>query len=115
MTAQDAVDQRTYTVSEVLALTAAKYKFVDHAIRAGYLPNDTAQGSGTHRRFTETEIDTIHAAVNLVASGITVAAAFDIGRQLAERGEYRAVVGSIYELSVVVKIPEPPTSQEPSA
>lgn len=92
--------ERTYTSAQVVALTGASWRQIDHLTRA-YLRKQT--GSGNARRYTADELDVVHAVVGLLAVGFTLAAAWAIAHELHERGEYSTGFGSIYELRVTVR------------
>lgn len=110
MTATGQAVERTYTSSEVLSLTGVKYRFLDHACRAGYLPTEQPEvgnlpGTGHRRLFTEREVDIVYAAQSLINVGFTVAGAFAAARNLTDHDEHRVTAGLIYEVAVTVTRP----------
>ncbi len=100
-----ATGETGYHAVQVIALTGVKYRFLDYACRAGLLDSDRAPGSGYVRLFTAREIEIVHAAHALTQAGFIASAAFCVARDLtATSGEHRVIVGSIYELSITIRV-----------
>jgi excisionase family DNA binding protein len=109
--------ERTYTTPQVAELTGATYRMIDHWTSRGFLP-ETATGSGSRRRFTEAELDTVRLVEQLLRVGFVLPRAFAIAEALVSDEEYRADFADVFQLSISVRdtaAAEPTTSQEPPA
>lgn len=101
---ESATGERSYTTSEMLALTDVTYRQLDFWCRTERLP-ETARGSGSQRHFTAADVDTVHAVLALLSAGVTVDAAFPIARALVQHGRWGVVVGRTYLIQVTVDAP----------
>lgn len=106
-----AVVERTYTASEVLAVTGVSYRMLDHYCRAGYLDSGNP-GSGTRRLFTAREVDTVYVVAGLLKVGFTVAAAFAIAERLVADDEFTVHVAEIFQLRIEVRPDLVPTETQ---
>lgn len=106
MTAAPAPTPRTYTASEVTALTGCSYRQLDYICRGLLDPPDVGTwrtGSGNGRRFTQDDLDLIHATVSLTAAGYGVRAAYDLAKQLTTTGHVTERAGQIYVIRITVE------------
>jgi len=104
-----AVEAR-YTAPEICALTGATYRQIDYWTRAGRLP-ETAHGSGSQRRFTPAEVDTVRFVIALLGQGFVLDRAFAIARALVTDDEYRTEFADVFQLIISVR----DTAAEPPA
>ena len=111
MTAQAELVERTYTASEVLAVTGVSYRMLDHYCRAGYLDHGQP-GSGIRRLFTSAEVDTVYVVAGLIRVGFTVAAAFPIARQIVADDHYETHVCDAFRLRIEVRPDLVPTDAQ---
>lgn len=107
MTAAEQIAEPSYTGPQVCYLGGATYRQLDFWCRSGYL-HDTADGSGSRRRFTAAELDTVRTVVHLLAAGFTLEAAFGIAARLVAEDRYEARVADIFRLEITVVPTEEP-------
>ena len=78
---------KTYSTADVAHLSGASYRQLDYWARTRLLvPSVEAKGSGTQRRYTETQLADVQIIVALIAAGVSLTTVRRYGpRQTAER------------------------------
>lgn len=75
------------TSEDVCTTARISYRQLDYWVRKGYVkPFAMVAGSGTHREFTEEEVNIVRMAARLIRRGFTIPAALDTARAMPVGG-----------------------------